>query len=86
VVTDPQLVARRFFRELRQPGLKRPVTMENGPAHFARRGDPVLRPAPNHGEHTREICAELLELTDSEIETLLAEGVLEEVLEMPAEP
>jgi crotonobetainyl-CoA:carnitine CoA-transferase CaiB-like acyl-CoA transferase len=86
VVTDPHLVARRFFRELTQPGLKRPVTMENGPAHFARRGDPVLRPAPNHGEHTREICTELLELTDSEIATLLAEGVLEEALERPAEP
>ena len=39
--------------------------------------DVVLRQAPRLGEHTREICQNLLRLDDAEIERLVAEGALE---------
>ena len=53
------------------------MRLENGP--FRSRTLPPVRlgPAPQHGEHTREICATLLGLSEPEIEALLARGVLE---------
>jgi crotonobetainyl-CoA:carnitine CoA-transferase CaiB-like acyl-CoA transferase len=37
----------------------------------------VSRPAPALGEHTREICHEELQLSETEIDDLFAAGVLE---------
>jgi benzylsuccinate CoA-transferase BbsF subunit len=75
--TDPHLCARGISTELDQPGLG-VVRMEQGP--FRSRAIPPVRlsPAPQHGEHTREICAELLGLEEPEIDALFAAGVLEE--------
>ncbi len=74
---DPHLRSRGVHREVDQPGVGR-LRMEGGP--FRSRAVPPVRitPAPLHGEHTREICATLLGLTESEIEELFAAGVLEE--------
>jgi crotonobetainyl-CoA:carnitine CoA-transferase CaiB-like acyl-CoA transferase len=74
---DPHLLSRGLDREVDQPGVG-PLRMEGGP--FRSRAIPLVRitPAPQHGEHTREICATLLGLRESEIEELLAAGVLEE--------
>jgi crotonobetainyl-CoA:carnitine CoA-transferase CaiB-like acyl-CoA transferase len=73
---DPHLGARGVHRDVHQPGLGR-VRLEDGP--FRSRTLPPVRlgPAPQHGEHTREICATLLGLSEPEIEALLARGVLE---------
>ena len=78
---DPHLRSRGVHRELDQPGLGR-VRLEDGP--FRARHVPPVRvtPAPQHGEHTREICASVLGLSPLEIEALLATGVLEEPLPM----
>ena len=80
---DPHLRSRGVHRELHQPGLGR-VRLEDGP--FRSRHIPPVRvtPAPQHGEHTREICATVLGLPEPEIEALLAAGVLEEPLPAPA--
>ena len=80
---DPHLRARGIETELDQPGLG-VVRMEHGP--FRSRAIPPVRisPAPQHGEHTREICATLLDLTPPEIDALFAAGVLEEPLPVPA--
>ena len=80
---DPHLRARGIETELDQPGLG-VVRMEQGP--FRSRAIPPVRisPAPQHGEHTREICATLLDLTEPEIDALFAAGVLEEPLPVPA--
>ncbi|WP_322768034.1 CaiB/BaiF CoA-transferase family protein, partial [Frankia sp. Cr1] len=75
---DPHLAARGFFRRLAQPQLPEPILTENGPAVFTGIADPQLRPAPLQGEHTREICAKLLGLSDCDIDALVAAGVLEE--------
>jgi crotonobetainyl-CoA:carnitine CoA-transferase CaiB-like acyl-CoA transferase len=74
---DPQLQARDFFRVLEQPGLS-PRPIETAP--FRSEGIPVPAgaPAPEPGEHTREICTGLLGMDDREVDRLLAMGVLEE--------
>ena len=81
---DPHLQSREIHREMYQPGLDELVRLENGP--FRSRAVPPVRvtPAPMHGEHTREICATLLGLTESEIDELFAAGVLEESQPVPA--
>ena len=74
---DPHLRSRGIHRELHQPGLGR-VRLEDGPFR-SRHIRPVrVTPAPQHGEHTREICASVLGLSQPEIDALLAAGVLEE--------
>ena len=72
-------MSRGVWREMHQPGLG-VVRLENGP--FRSRSIPPVRvsPAPQHGEHTREICATVLGLSQPEIEALFAAGVLEEPL------
>lgn len=70
-------VQRRAFREELHPHAEEPFTMENVQIHSDRIADPPLRQAPLLGEQTREIAAELLGLDDSEIDELIAAGVLE---------
>lgn len=75
---DPQLAARAFFAELRQPAIAEPLPTEARPAISRRLADPRLGPAPFHAEHTRELCREWLGMDEQEIDTLVAAGVLEE--------
>lgn len=74
---DPHLEHRRYPQSVDQPGLG--SMLFEGPGF---RGsdlpDPVVRPAPLLGEHTREVCAELLGLSGAEIDALLEAGVLED--------
>jgi benzylsuccinate CoA-transferase BbsF subunit len=54
-----------------------PVTLE-GPAFSGTSMlPPVEEPAPWLGEHTHQICTEVLGLDDAEVERLVKEGVLE---------
>jgi crotonobetainyl-CoA:carnitine CoA-transferase CaiB-like acyl-CoA transferase len=49
-----------------------------GPAfHATGIPEPIVAPAPGHGQHTREIASTLLGLAGSEIDKLLDAGVLE---------
>jgi crotonobetainyl-CoA:carnitine CoA-transferase CaiB-like acyl-CoA transferase len=70
-------VQRRAFREELHPHGAEPFTMENAQIHAERVADPPLGQAPLLGEQTRQIAAELLGLSDPEIDDLLAAGVLE---------
>ncbi len=74
---DPQLQARGFFARFEQPDLEA-RTIERAPFRSERIPPPVLRRAPAAGEHTREVCRELLGMDEREIERLLAAGVIEE--------
>jgi len=74
---DPQLQARDFFRVFEQPGLK-PVTIENTPIRSERIPAPDNAPAPEPGEHTREICTTLLGMDADTVDRLIADEVLEE--------
>ncbi len=73
---DPQLQARDFFRVLEQPGLQ-PRAVDNAPFRSQRIPAPANSPAPEPGEHTREICTELLGMHAEEIDRLIAGGALE---------
>ena len=68
---------------LEQPGLE-PRAVDNAPFRSQRIPAPADIPAPEPGEHTREICTGLLGLTTDELTRLIASGVLEEPAQAPA--
>jgi crotonobetainyl-CoA:carnitine CoA-transferase CaiB-like acyl-CoA transferase len=74
---DPQLRARDFLRTFEQPGLA-PRRIEHGPFRSERIPPPANRPAPEPGEHTREICRGLLGIDGDAVDQLLAAGALEQ--------
>jgi crotonobetainyl-CoA:carnitine CoA-transferase CaiB-like acyl-CoA transferase len=82
---DAHLQARGFFREFLQPGYPGVVVSENGPGRATSLPDPEVRPAPLQGQHTREVAAELLGLSDEAIDRLVAEGVLEDISDRDAQ-
>jgi crotonobetainyl-CoA:carnitine CoA-transferase CaiB-like acyl-CoA transferase len=74
---DPHLQARGYFTTLRQPQLG-DLPSEAWPARFGRIDVLPPEPAPQHGEHTRAIAADLLGLDDATTSQLIDDGVLEE--------
>ena len=79
---DPQLQARDFLGMLEQPGLE-PRAVDNAPFRSQRIPAPAKIPAPEPGEHTREICTGLLGLMTDEVDRLIASAVLEEPARSP---
>jgi crotonobetainyl-CoA:carnitine CoA-transferase CaiB-like acyl-CoA transferase len=73
---DPQLEHHGFARMLIQPGWD-PLFVEGDCFRSDVVSPAPLEPAPQHGQHTREVCAELLGLSDEEVAQLIVEGVLE---------
>ncbi len=78
---DPHFLARGYVRWIDQQVVGK-MAFE-GPA-FRATGtqDLVIKQAPRHGQHTREICRNLLRLDDATIDRLIADGALE----VPPEP
>ncbi|HZQ84845.1 MAG TPA: CoA transferase [Acidimicrobiales bacterium] len=74
--TDPQLVARGYPQEVDQPGVGE-MLLEGPAFHATGMLEPIVKPAPGLGEHTREIAHELLGLSDDVIDKLIADGALE---------
>lgn len=77
LLTDPQLVARGAFTELEHDRLPMALPTARQMAHFQTIPAWPLRPAPLAGEQTREICRTVLDMTDSEIDSLVGEGILQ---------
>jgi crotonobetainyl-CoA:carnitine CoA-transferase CaiB-like acyl-CoA transferase len=78
LLTDPHLAARRQLGTLAQPGHDKPFDVTRGPALFDAIPEPLLRAAPMLGADTRQICREVLAMSDSAIDALIETGVLEE--------
>lgn len=76
--TEPALQQRRTFAALHQPRLPEPLPTEARQFHSDTIADALLNPAPVQGQHTREVCANVLGLSHERIDELVAEGVLEE--------
>ncbi len=76
VPADPQVVSRELYTEMVHPLFEAPMLTETGPAPYTRIPRAELRPAPMPGEHTREICRTTLDLSDDEIDRLIADSVL----------
>lgn len=79
-------IDRRAFREELHPHGREPYILENVQVHSGRIADPPLGQAPLLGEQTRELAAELLGLSQDDIDDLMARGVLESVAEPAAQP
>jgi len=77
LLTEPHLAARHQLGELPQPGYDQPLEVLMGPALSENIPEPELRPAPAMAADTREICRELLNMSDVEFNALVGSGVLE---------
>jgi crotonobetainyl-CoA:carnitine CoA-transferase CaiB-like acyl-CoA transferase len=76
MTTDAQYVARGFAVQIDQPGVG-PLVLDGAAFRGARMVGPDIRPAPDLGQHTRQIARDLLGLDDDEVDRLLEAGVLE---------
>jgi crotonobetainyl-CoA:carnitine CoA-transferase CaiB-like acyl-CoA transferase len=76
LLTDPHLAARHQLATLVQPGHDKPFVVTRGPALFDTIPEPLLRPAPLLGADTREICREILAMSDGAIDALIDADVL----------
>ncbi|WP_299559083.1 CoA transferase [uncultured Mycolicibacterium sp.] len=76
VQEDPQLRHRGVFTELAHPLFDEPMPAEASVSRFRRIPPAEQRPAPLAGEHTREVCEQVLGLDAGEIDRLLADEVL----------
>jgi crotonobetainyl-CoA:carnitine CoA-transferase CaiB-like acyl-CoA transferase len=81
----PQMTARGFFVEDRHPeaGIHRTAGIA---VRLAETPGRVTRPAPRHGEHSREVLARYLGVTDAEYEELVATGITGEGPPADAQP
>ncbi|MFJ3370529.1 CaiB/BaiF CoA transferase family protein [Pseudomonas sp. NPDC086251] len=76
---DPQFTAREFIASLEHPGLPAALPTENRIVQSLHMPAPTIRPAPYQAEHTRELATRLLGLRRQDIETLIADGHLEDM-------
>jgi crotonobetainyl-CoA:carnitine CoA-transferase CaiB-like acyl-CoA transferase len=74
VLDCPQLVARGFFAEVEHPEAGRHL-QAGVPWKLSRTPAAVTRPAPMLGEHSREVLAAFLGISDGEYEELVALGI-----------
>jgi benzylsuccinate CoA-transferase BbsF subunit len=72
---DPQLAHRGHFQELPHARLG-PVRFENQAIRLAASPPEIRTPAPNLGEHNREVLGGMLGLSEAELARLAAAGVL----------
>ncbi len=86
VLDDVQLQFRSLYADLEHPLFDEPMPSETGPAPYRRIPRGELRPAPTAGEHTRDIAHRALGLDISDIDRLIAEGVLFETASSAATP
>ncbi|MGB3602253.1 CoA transferase [Gordonia sp. (in: high G+C Gram-positive bacteria)] len=77
LLQDEHLLARRTYTTVTHEllGMALPATARA--AVFGAIADPPTRQAPIAGEHTREVCAELLNMDDTEFAALVQAGVLQ---------
>lgn len=73
---DPQLSHRKHWLTLEHPEMGKTI-YNAAPFRCSRTPPATPKPAPLLGQHTNEICEELLGMTQQEIEQLRQDGVLE---------
>ena len=72
---DPQLAHRGHWVRLQHAEMGEAI-YNAPPFRFSRTRVGLKSPAPLLGEHTREVCAELLGLNDQDVDELIAQEVL----------
>jgi len=76
ILEDPQLRERKLFSDMTHPLFDHPLPAETGPASFRNIPPAPQRPAPMPGQHTREICLKMLDMSSEETEQLIHDGAL----------
>jgi crotonobetainyl-CoA:carnitine CoA-transferase CaiB-like acyl-CoA transferase len=76
LLDDPQLVERKLLRDMVHPLIAHPLPTETGPAPFRHIPPAPQRPAPLPGQHTRDICRDVLGMGAEETLRLIADGAL----------
>ncbi|MGE2722592.1 CaiB/BaiF CoA transferase family protein [Mycolicibacterium celeriflavum] len=76
IPADPQVRHRELYSDMEHPLFDAPMLTETRPAPYTRIPPARLSPAPMPGEHTREICREILDLSTEETDRLIADGTL----------
>lgn len=73
--SDPQLQARRHWVQMDHPEMG-PSTYNSAPFRFSDAESAPLSPAPLLGQHTHEVCEDLLGLSRNDVDRLIAAEVL----------
>ena len=81
-LSHPQTLARGMVVDLMHPQAG-PTKALGCPIHFSKTPTQINRPAPMLGEHSRELLKEY-RYSDAEIDTFVANGVIEEAASVPA--
>ena len=81
-LSHPQTLARDMVVDLMHPQAG-PTKALGCPIHFSKTPTQINRPAPMLGEHSRELLKEY-RYSDAEIDTFVANGVIEEAASVPA--
>ncbi len=77
-ISNEHYLARGWRVEVDQPGVYGDKIVFDGPGFYGSRMSPVrITAAPWVGEHTRQVCRDLLGMAEDEIESLVAAGALE---------
>ena len=77
LLTDPHLAARDAYTVTHHALLPKALPTAARVARFSAISDPPLRQAPAAGQHSREICEELLNMTTAEVDRLVDDGILQ---------
>ena len=75
ICEDPHIKERNMIVEIDQPGVGK-IKIAGSPIHLSETPCNVYSPAPRLGEHTVDVLKRLLNATDTEIETLRKEEVI----------
>ncbi|MFE9231371.1 CoA transferase [Streptomyces massasporeus] len=76
LLDDPQSRARGTFTTMRHPLLDGELPAENVAAPYGQLTPPPSRPAPLSGEHTVDVCTEVLRLTPERVRDLIDRRVI----------
>ncbi len=76
-ITDPQYVKRGFPLLNKQQGVEGELYFEGAGFKASNMPDAYFAQAPELGEHTHQICTDLLGISDTEIDELIEAGALE---------
>lgn len=75
ICEDPHIKERKMMVEVDQPGVGK-IKIAGSPIHLSETPCDVYSPAPRLGEHTVDVLKGLLNVTDTDIETLRSEEVI----------
>lgn len=83
VPADPQVRFRKLYADMEHPLFDAPMLSETRPAPYTNIPPARLLPAPMPGEHTREICQQILGIFVEDTDRLIADGTLFAYRERP---